>query len=96
MAYSFKRSDLKLTYVWTASKEGDNAKITGFPDNVLLDRNEGYEVLPFIIRFVNAHWKETPSTVATGQQVEQLIRKCPTNLRSHRHITDWIVQNWNS
>ncbi|RKS92716.1 hypothetical protein BC952_2632 [Flavobacterium limicola] len=41
----FKRSDLKYNYSWTAAKENDNAKITGFPDSYLLDRNEGYEIL---------------------------------------------------
>lgn len=40
----FKRGDLALQYSWTALRENDNARITGFPDNVLLDRHEGYEV----------------------------------------------------
>ncbi|GGF27069.1 hypothetical protein [Hymenobacter cavernae] len=100
MGYNFKRSDLKFDYKWTAKAEGDNAKITGFPDNFLLDRNEGYEVLPFIKRYVekrkwvDANKKAVEPSIATGQKVEQLIHKCPSDKRSHKNIEAWIQVNW--
>ena len=102
MAYDFKRSNLKFTdYVWTAKAEGDNAKITGFPDNVLLSRKEGYEVLPFIRRYVEGRsWVDVNNkplvqpNIETGQAVEALIRKCPSDKRSHKNVEEWIAANW--
>ena len=96
MAFSFKKSDLQYEYDWKAKDEGDNPKIVGFPDSTFLNRGEGYEVLPFIIRFVDGHtWSPNPPTVTEGKKVETLIHKCPVNLRSHKHIKDWILENWN-
>ena len=45
-----KRDDLQFDYQWSAIPP-DDARLTGKPDDVLLNRREGYEVLAFL----NAH-----------------------------------------
>ena len=89
---NFGRGSLRYSYSWTASKEHDNARITGFPDNYLLDRTEGYEVLPFINRYMTAKgWVNE----ATFQGIEHSIRvNLPGNVRGHRTIKDWLELNF--
>lgn len=41
------REDLKFYYEWSAIPP-DDARVTGKPDDVLLNRREGYEVLAFL------------------------------------------------
>lgn len=75
-------------YSWTVLGD-DDPKKTGHPDNVLLNRTEGYEVLPFLRRNFNS--------VADAQKAERAIRnKVPGNLRSRAHILQWLQQNWSS
>ena len=85
------RADLQYDYSWEAS-EGDNARIVGFPDNVLLNRHEGYEVLPFINRFADKHgWEKKIS----GHKAEWLIKEhLPSNVRSHENVRQWLESNW--
>jgi hypothetical protein len=73
-------------YSWTALRD-DDPKKTGVPDNVLLNRREGYEVLAFVQRnFPN---------VSDAQKAERAIRnRVPANLHSRAHIKDWLTRNW--
>ncbi|RPI18471.1 MAG: hypothetical protein EHM58_05295 [Ignavibacteriae bacterium] len=85
--------DLKYTYSWTAY-EGDNPKISGEPDNTLLNRNEGYEMLYFINKFAEIH---NFINKESGHKVEELIKtKVPSHIHSQIKIKDWLVQNWNN
>jgi hypothetical protein len=88
---AFTKGDLQYTYSWTASLEGDNARITGFPDNVLLDRNESYEVLPFINRYTASRsW----SLLNSFYKIETAIRiSLPGEIRGHRTIKEWLDKN---
>lgn len=88
-----ERSDLKFKYSWTTI-HGDNPKITGIPDSTLLNRGEGYEVLAFINRFsVTNKFQHKKS----GLKVERLIKEnLPSNMRSHAHVRQWLVANWES
>lgn len=87
------KSDLAYKYQWTAG-EGDNPKIIGFPDNALLNRDEGYEVLDFINRFAVKHdFKQKNS----GLKVEKMIKDhLPGDTRSHKNVEAWLVANWNT
>lgn len=91
---NFKSSDLKLTYSWTAAAENDNAKITGIPDSTLLDRNEGYEVLPFLNRYMTSKgW----TLVTTFNKLENSLRNdLPGDQRSHANIKKWLDSNFKS
>ncbi|MFH7018790.1 hypothetical protein [Flavobacterium sp. FlaQc-47] len=87
---NFKRSDLKLTYSWTASAENDNARITGVPDSTLLDRHEGYEVLPFLNRYLN-----NSTSVSTLNRLEDVLRdELPGSTRSHANVKKWLDDNF--
>ena len=78
-------------YSWTALP-GDNPKISGVPDSTLFNRNEGYEVLYLINRIMEVNnWKN----VATGQKIERMIKTgLPGDVRGQKHVSDWILKNW--
>lgn len=86
-----QKSDLMHDYSWTALK-GDDPRLTGIPDAVLLGRREGYEVLPFINRFAaDQGWKQKRS----GLKLEWLIREhLPSDVRSRANIRAWLIENW--
>lgn len=89
-------NDLRYSYSWKAIA-GDDPRQTGKPDSVLLNRNEGYEVLAFINAFCARHtWNPGPhATVAEALKVERLIKtKLPGEIRSRQHIDAWLVSNW--
>lgn len=89
---NFKKSDLQYKhYDWTAAQEDDNAKIIGFPDNILLARNEGYEVLPYINRYMDHRgWKQ----LSSFQKIETAIKdKLPGTTRHHDKVRDWLDKN---
>ena len=89
---NFRRSDLKLSYSWTASAESDNARIVGFPDNVFLNRHEGYEVLPFLNRYMTD--KAWTALSALHKLEDALRSKVPGDLRSHANIRKWLNDNF--
>lgn len=85
------KSDLKFTYSWTAIPP-DDARITGFPDSTLLNRNEGYEVLALINRVAAASkWTDK----APALKVERMIKShLPGDIRSHANVWKWLIDNW--
>lgn len=64
------KSDLKYKYSWTAL-ESDDPRVTGKPDSTLLNREEGYEVLPFINHFAKNHNLKKKES---GLKTERLIK----------------------
>lgn len=81
------RQDLKFDYEWSAIPP-DDARLTGKPDDVLLNRREGYEVLAFL----NA----TSADKGGALKAERLIRNSlPGNVRGRKHVLDWLIANWN-
>jgi hypothetical protein len=76
------------SYFWS----GDNPKVSGEPDNTLLSRKEGYEILYFINKFSEIHnFKQKDSAI----KVERMIREeVPTNIHSQKDIKTWIENNW--
>ncbi|WP_418264260.1 hypothetical protein [Flavobacterium faecale] len=80
-------------YSWTALA-GDNPKISGAPDNTLLNRKEGYEILYFVNKFSETYNFKNKSS---AHKVEKMIRNdVPSNIHSQINIKDWIVKNWNN
>lgn len=89
---NFTRSNLQYVYSWNAAKENDNARITGFPDSYLIDRHEGYEVLPYINRFMTYH---NYTLLSTFHRIESAIRlDLPANIRGHASIKRWLETNY--
>ncbi len=80
------KKDLQFTYRWSADN-GDNPNRTGSPDNHMIDRDEGYEVL----HYLNA----LNTDKETALKAERLIRNhLPSSTRSTMKITDWLNENW--
>jgi hypothetical protein len=86
-------SDLKYTYSETPIP-ADDPKATGEPDSMLLNRNELYEVLPFLNHMaVQQGW----TTKTEGLKAERMLRQhVPSDQRSRAHVKKWIVDNWSS
>ena len=87
-------------YKWSTT-EGDSPKIVGFPDKVLLNRKEGYEVVHFIDQFITNQksWADESleSKKRLGNKIEKLIHdNLPGEIRSHSKVHEWIVANWNT
>ncbi len=82
-----KKHDLQFDYFWTAIPP-DDPKVTGIPDDALLNTDEGYEVLDFINHF--SHKYGLPAL-----QAETLIKKyLPCNIRGYKDVEQWLVRNW--
>ena len=86
------KSDLYYDdYSWTVLA-GDNQKISGNPDDTLLNRREGYEILFFVNTFCKIHKLENKESAI---KVERMIREeVPGNIHSQEKIRNWIETNW--
>jgi hypothetical protein len=85
------KSDLQYIYSWHAYGD-DDPEVTGKPDSTELNREEGYEVLPFINEFCKRHeCKE----LFYALKVEKMIKEdVPSDIRSRKKIDEWIIENW--
>ncbi len=87
------KSDLQFKdYSWTVYKD-DDPEVTGKPDSTLLNRMEGYEVLPFINRLADEwNFKQKES----GLKIERMIRqrKGIQGDNSHKTVKEWIREEW--
>jgi len=89
---TISKSELHYSdYSWNTIP-GDNPKISGEPDNTLLNRKEGYEVIYFINKFCDIfNLKQKTSAI----KIEKMIRnEVPSHLHSQNNIKDWIPKNW--
>jgi len=89
---SFTKANMLYNhYSWTALP-GDNPKISGVPDSTLFNRNEGYEVLYLINRFMTDN---NLKNVESGQKIERMIRTgLPGDVRGQKNVVEWLVKNW--
>lgn len=88
----FNKSDLKYShYSWT-SVGSDNTKKINSPDDDILNRNEGYEMLNFINYFMAEYSLEKNTTF---QKIEKMINEhLPSYYRSRDNIKKWLLDNW--
>lgn len=78
-------------YSWTVLP-GDNPKISGVPDSTLFNRNEGYEVLYLINRFMS---DTNIKNVESGQKIERMIRTgLPSDVRGQKNVVEWLIKKW--
>jgi hypothetical protein len=88
---NFKKAQLLYKYNWNISS-GDNPNETDSPDNDVLNRNEGYEMLSFINYFMVEYSLEN---IATFHKIEKLINEyLPSQYRSRENIKKWLLDNW--
>ncbi len=87
MAIKVTRSMLQHKYSWKAVG-GDDPKAIKI-DAYLLNRHEGYEVVPMIQKVVNHFDYGSESDV---QKVEEIIgSELPGNVRGRENVYDWLV-----
>jgi hypothetical protein len=83
-------------YIWTTKYNSDDPKITGNPDNVVLSRTEGWEMVYFINKLADL-WKWEEDNLTSRWKLEVTIRnKVPSSIRSRKGIREWIEANWES
>lgn len=84
-----KRSDLNFDYSWSAVGR-DNPKEIGSPDQELLNRQEGYEVLGFLNALAEEHGLNKFATL----EIEEVIHtKVPSSHRTRANIVAWLRQH---
>ena len=80
------KHDLQYQYTWTAIPP-DDRRLTGAPDDILLNRHEGYEVLHFLKR----HCQDANA----ARKAERLIQtQLPGDVRSRARVLEWLQRNW--
>lgn len=86
------RNDLLYTHYSWKAKEGDNPRLRGTPDNDLLNREEGYEVLDFINDLAK---RSNFAHKISSLRVEWMIHEhLPSDVRGRRAVNSWIAENW--
>lgn len=92
MAYT-KGNMFYKDYSWTAYGS-DDPRVSGEPDNSLLSRKEGYEMLYFINTCAKK-WNWTGSSLVPYHKLEKMIRTIlPSDVRSQMAVYNWIVANY--
>lgn len=88
----YSKSDMCYNYYTWTTYSNDNPKVTGVPDNTLLNRKEGYEVLYFINKFAELYALDPK---VCGKKIEMMIRNSvPSNIHSQKEISTWILNHW--
>jgi len=86
-----KKGDLQYSYPSGPTASDDPSK-RNHPDSNLLNRHEWYEMLYFVNKFANENGQ---GSAFVAKKAERLIHKyCPSHLRSHEHVTNWLITNW--
>jgi hypothetical protein len=89
---SFNKSDLQHNhYNWSNKSQQDFEKIRGFHDDASLTKTEGYEVLPYINRYMNYRsWK----LITSFHKIENaIINELPNDIKLHSTVKKWLDQN---
>lgn len=87
----FTRTILRHSGLWTAP-ETSNKNLSGFPDAVLFNRNEGFEVLHFINRYMDYRGWYAEQTF---QKIETIIKtRLPYAVRTHKDAQQWLDANF--
>ncbi len=84
---SFTPADLNQHYSWETPEDAA-LKVKGFPSNKELNRNQGYEVLHFLNRYMeDIGW----CTRVSFNNIELLVKvKLPAGRRSHKDVKEWL------
>lgn len=81
-------SDLQYDYSWTVYKN-DDPEVTGKPDSMKFNRNEGYEVLYLINKIAENLGQDKKSF---GKKVEELINeKLPNDIVLQKEVYIWLL-----
>ncbi|WKW30846.1 hypothetical protein [Pseudomonas viridiflava] len=84
MPTSFKQSDLQRKYLWTRDKHDTN--YTGVKDRIKVDKDEGYEVLPFLNHFLGEHGKVSLASFHAAENALHLEKYSNVQMRDELNI----------
>ena len=88
MAIRVKRNMLQYEYSWQATDGSDPMKVK--IDARILNRNEGYEVIPIIQKVIDHFGYSDEADVL---KIEALIKEeLPGNIRGRDRVFDWLVE----
>lgn len=88
----FKRSDLHFkNYIWK-STENECSKISGFPHDLYLCTKDGYVLLCFINRYMQARNYTRPQTFFELEKTLKLF--IPAKKYTHLYIKRWLDFNF--
>ena len=88
---TFKKTLLKYEYSWTPEKEHDNKWIIGFSEKYMLNTSEGFEVLPFLNRYMR---DRNYLLTDTFHKLEEAIKESmPKEVRGHSDVKKWLDHN---
>jgi hypothetical protein len=87
----FTPETLRHSCKWN-TPESDSRAIGGFPDSLVLNVNEGFEVLYFIIRYMDYRGWMSPITF---QNIESVLKtRLPFKVRTHSAVKEWLDNNF--
>jgi len=87
--YSRKKL-LRYNYSWAHPAEQKSYE--SYKDNDIIDRNNGFELLDFINRFMGIHGMEADRSFS---KLERLIKNyMPADLKTRIEIKMWLRKNW--
>lgn len=86
----YTKNDMLYDYLWVMLK-GSATENNGVPDDTILSRTEGSEMLFFINYFEDLNKSRDK---AFGRQMEVMIHICPSALTTRLQVIDWIASNW--
>lgn len=88
---TFSKDILRHSCSWNTPEE-TSRNIIGFPENITLNINEGYEVLHFVCRYmVYKNWVAE----ATFQNLETALKtRLPLTVKSHHDAKEWLDENF--
>ena len=85
----FLRSNLLGTYNWL-SNERIETNSRADPKHILLDRQNGHEVLSLIKEIMQL---QKLTSIEQGQEIEMMIKVAPTHLHTRQQVVKWIKEN---
>jgi len=87
----FKKEDLRYTYNWDEDSLARTFRAIHLDD--VIDRNNGYQILEFINRFLLLNGLFALSSM---HRLEKLICKyMPEKITTRSEMKMWLGQNWN-
>lgn len=86
MTINFSSEHLQEKYVWNTDNKLD-PQISDQSDDLVLNKEEGLEVLHFIIQYMRNH---NLTGIEDGHKIEKMIHYAPEQLKKRHEIAFWI------
>lgn len=85
----FLRSNLLGAYNWLSNEKIETNSKANL-NHILLDRQNGHEVLSLIKEIMH---QQHLTSIEQGQEIEMMIKVAPTHLHTRQQVAKWIKEN---